>query len=173
MAEHRATVTVDAPPEQVWQLFSHFNDFPKFMSYVKEVTYYDDQRSHWVVDIYGRHEWDAVNEDWIYGRQIGWRTTDGLENWGRVTFEPAEGDRTRITMYVNYDPPAGMIGDIGEGVGAGAALEDKMQEDLGNFAQMVAMAPSGALDPSSSHYLFHEDSAAARSETTVSQERAA
>jgi len=48
MAEHRASVTVNAPVHQVYGLFTHFNDFPKFMSFVKEVTYYDEQRSHWV-----------------------------------------------------------------------------------------------------------------------------
>ncbi|HCF87591.1 MAG TPA: cyclase, partial [Ktedonobacter sp.] len=59
MAEHRASVTVNAPVHQVYGLFTHFNDFPKFMSFVKEVTYYDEQRSHWVAEIAGRHEWDA------------------------------------------------------------------------------------------------------------------
>jgi uncharacterized membrane protein len=48
MSEQKATVTVNAPVHQVYELFSHFNDFPKFMSYVKEVTYKDDQTSHWV-----------------------------------------------------------------------------------------------------------------------------
>ena len=38
MAQHMASVTVNAPVHQVYQLFSHFNDFPKFMSYIKEVT---------------------------------------------------------------------------------------------------------------------------------------
>ena len=77
---HQAEVTVDAPVHQVYTLFTHFNDFPKFMSFVKEVTYNDDQSSHWVAEIAGRHEWDAVNENWIPDRQVGWRSTNGLEN---------------------------------------------------------------------------------------------
>jgi uncharacterized membrane protein len=71
LVEHHASVTVNAPLHQVYELFTHFNDFPKFMSFVKEVTYYDDQRSHWVADVVGRHEWDAVNENWEKYRQIG------------------------------------------------------------------------------------------------------
>ena len=54
MAEHHVSVTVDAPVHQVYSMFTHFNDFPKFMSFVKEVTYYDDQRSHWVAEVAGR-----------------------------------------------------------------------------------------------------------------------
>ena len=53
MSEHHASVTVNAPVHQVYSLFSHFNDFPKFMSFVKEVTYYDNQRSHWVAEVVG------------------------------------------------------------------------------------------------------------------------
>ncbi len=30
-AEHHTSVTVNAPLHQVYSLFSHFNDFPKFM----------------------------------------------------------------------------------------------------------------------------------------------
>jgi ribosome-associated toxin RatA of RatAB toxin-antitoxin module len=170
MAEHTASVTVNAPADQVFQLFSHFNDFPKFMSHVKEVTYYDDQRSHWVAEVVGRHEWDAVNENWIDGRQIGWRSTDGLENWGRVTFEPQGANQTRVHVVINYNPPAGVLGDIGEILGAGKRFEKKLQEDLNNFAAMVAAAPTGALDPTSSHYLFHEASAASRARATPAQD---
>jgi uncharacterized membrane protein len=71
MAEHSAAVTVNAPVHQVYALYTHFNDYPKFMTFVKEVTYLDDERSHWVVDVVGKHEWDAVNEDWIPDQQIG------------------------------------------------------------------------------------------------------
>lgn len=79
LSSHQASVTVDAPVHQVYALFSHFNDFPKFMSFVKEVTYADAQNSHWVADIAGRHEWNATNQNWIEDRQIGWRSTKGLE----------------------------------------------------------------------------------------------
>jgi uncharacterized membrane protein len=167
---HHASVTVNAPVHQVYSLFSHFNDFPKFMSFVKEVTYYDDQNSHWVADVAGSHEWDAVNADWIPDRQIGWRSTKGLENFGSVTFEPVNNDQTKVDVYVNYNPPAGILGDVGERLGAGSRFEKALQNDLLNFARMVDEAPAGALDPNSSNYLFHSGSAAATGTTTVRQE---
>lgn len=170
MAKHTASVVVNAPARQVWHLWSYFNDYPKFMSHVKEVTYYDENRSHWVVDVVGRHEWDAVNENWIENQQIGWRSTDGLENSGTVTFEPIGENQARVNVYIEYNPPAGFLGDIAESLGAGKRFETKMQEDLNNFANLVNSAPSGALDPHSSSYLFHEQSAAARGETTFAQE---
>jgi len=168
-AEHHASITVNAPVHQVYSLFSHFNDFPKFMSFVKEVTYHDDQNSHWVAEIVGHHEWDARNENWIPDQQIGWRSTNGLDNFGKVTFEPVGSNQTKVDVYINYDPPAGVLGDIGEKLGTGSRFEHALQNDLAHFARLVDEAPAGALDPTSSNYLFHSDSAAAKGTTTGRQ----
>ncbi len=168
--EHHASVTVNAPVHQAYSLFTHFNDFPKFMSFVKEVTYYDDQRSHWVVEVLGRHEWDAQNEDWIENRQIGWRSYNGLENTGRVTFQTTGPMQTLVDVFLSYNPPAGVLGDVGEKLGAGSRFENALQQDLNNFARMVDQAPPGALDPQSSNYLFHSGSAAAKGTTTSRQD---
>jgi len=160
---------VNASVHQVYAMFSHFNDFPKFMSFVKEVTYYDDQRSHWMAEVVGKHEWDAINENWIEDQQIGWRSTSGLENNGRVTFQPSGANQTRVDVYINYNPPAGVLGDAGEKMGAGSRFDSVLQHDLDNFARMVDQAPPGALDPTSSNYLFHSGSAAAKGTTTERQ----
>ena len=172
MAEytHEAAVIINAPTNQVFQLFSHFNDFPKFMSYIKEVTYKDSQTSHWVADVVGSREWDAVNENWIDGKQIGWHSIDGLENHGVVTFQPAGDSQTKVQVTLTYTPPAGMLGDVGEKIGVGSHFEKKLQTDLDHFAQLVAQTPSGALDPESSNYLFHADSAAVKGNTTAAQD---
>jgi ribosome-associated toxin RatA of RatAB toxin-antitoxin module len=170
MAEHSAAVTVNAPVHQVYQLYSHFNDYPKFMTFVKEVTYLDDQRSHWVVDVAGKHEWDAVNDDWIPDRQIGWRSVDGVSNSGRVRFEPIGTLLTHVTVEVTYEPPQGILGQLGEVLGAGGQFERRLHHDLEHFANMVEHAPAGALDPTSSTYLFHSDSAAAKGQTTREQD---
>ena len=169
MAEHHASVTVNAPIHQVYGLFTHFNDFPKFMSFVKEVTYYDNQTSHWVAEIAGRHEWDAVNEGWVEDQQIGWRSTNGLENNGRVVFQPIGTNQTLVDVFINYNPPAGVLGDVGEKLGVGSRFDTALQHDLDNFARMVSQAPPGALDPTSSNYLFHSGSAAAKGNTTSRQ----
>jgi uncharacterized membrane protein len=170
LAEHHASVTVDAPVHQVYSLFTHFNDFPKFMSFVKEVTYYDNQRSHWVASVIGQHQWDVINEGWVEDQQIGWRATDGLENTGRVTFRPLGANQTQVDVFVNYNPPAGLLGDVGEKLGAGSRFENVLQHDLDNFARMVEQSPAGALDPASSNYLFQGDSAAAKGATTSRQD---
>lgn len=170
MAEHHATVIVNAPVHQVYQLFTHFNDFPKFMRFVKEVTYYDDRRSHWAVQVLGRYEWDAVNEDWLPDKQVGWRSTSGLKNTGKVKFQALGPNRTTVDVYICYSPPSGPLGALGENLGVNSYFETLLQEELTNFARMVEEAPEGALDPMSSHYLFHNHSAAATHTLTRRQQ---
>ena len=167
--EHHASVTVNAPVHQVYGLFTHFNDFPKFLSFVKEVTCYDEQHSHWVAEVTGRHEWDAVNQDWIPDRQVGWYSTKGLDNTGKVTFQPLGPNQTRVDVSISYNPLAGAPGAIGEKAAVGSRFDWALQQDLNNFARMVDHAPPGALEPMSSNYLFHSGSAAARGTTTSRQ----
>jgi ribosome-associated toxin RatA of RatAB toxin-antitoxin module len=173
MAEHYASAIVDAPAHQVYELFTHFNDFPKFMRFVKEVTYRDDQRSHWVVQVL-RHnfEWDAVNEDWVADQQVGWRSTRGLKNTGKVKFRALGESRTMIDVYISYSPPSGPLGALGENLGLNTYFETMLQEELNNFVHMVEEAPPGALDPMSSHYLFHDQSAVRTHSVTKQQQDA-
>ncbi len=170
MAEHHAAVKVNAPVHQVYALFTHFNDFPKFMSFVKEVTYYDEQRSHWVSNVLGTHEWDAVNEGWVVDQQIGWRSTDGLENSGKVKFTPTGPDQTIVDVFIYYTPPAGPLGNAVEALGFGSHFDTVLQKDLDHFAHMVEQAPAGALDPMQSHYLFHDESMITKGQTTDRQQ---
>jgi len=172
MVEHYASVTVHAPAHQVYELFTHLNDFPKFMRFVKEVTYYDDQRSHWVVQVLQQYEWDAVNVDWIPDQQVGWRSTSGLNNSGKVQFQGLGPNRTMVHVYLSYTPPSGPLGAIGETLGFNTYFESLLQKELHNFAHMVEQAPPGALDPMSSHYLFHSNSATARKAITSRQSAA-
>jgi uncharacterized membrane protein len=169
LKEHHASVTVNAPIHQVYSLFTHFDHFPRFMSFVNEVTYYDEQHSHWVANVVGRHEWDAINEHWVENRQIGWRSYNGLENRGRVTFQTVGPMMTRVDAFVAYNPPAGVLGDVGEGLGGGSSFESSLQHDLDNFARMVDQSPQGALDPMSPNYIFQDDSAVAKGNTTDRQ----
>ena len=171
MAQHHAFVTINASIHQVYSMFTHFADFPQFMHFVKDVNYIDNDhtRTHWVADVIGQHEWDAIDENWVPDRQVGWRSYSGLQNEGKVTFQPAGVDQTQVDVYIDYNPPLGVLGDIGEKLGAGSRFEHDLQRDLENFARMVEDAPPSALNPDSSSYLFHQGSAAADEGKTPSQ----
>lgn len=163
--EHHAEVIIPAPRAQVVAMWSHLTDFPKYMHFVEEVLPLGEGRTHWVANIVGRHEWDAIAHDDVAGRQIGWRSYAGLENAGRVTFDDVEPGKTRVTVYIAYDPPLGPVGELGEHLGGGASFEKALQRDLDNFARMVAEAPAGATDPHASPYIYNPESAVAEGHT--------
>jgi uncharacterized membrane protein len=170
MVEHHASVTVKAPLTQVYQLFTHFNDFPKYMHFIDQVTYIDNERSHWVAEVAGHHEWDAINQDWVENQQVGWRSYNGLENEGKVTFQPVAQTETRVDVYIAYKPPVGFIGEIAEKMGVGSKFEQNLQHDLTNFASMVEATPRQQTDPTASAYLYNTDSAATKGTATTQQD---
>ena len=172
MAEytHTAAVTINAPTSPSFPIVFPLQRLPEVHVVHQGSDLQRQPDIHWVADVVGTHEWDAVNENWIDGKQIGWRSTDGLQNHGVVTFEPVGDSQTKVQVTLSYDPPAGALGDVGEKLGAGNHFEQKLQHDLDHFAQLVAQTPSGALDPESSNYLFHEDSAAVKGKTTAAQD---
>jgi uncharacterized membrane protein len=65
-----------------------------------------------VTEVVGRHEWDAVNENWLANRQIGWCSREGLENAGRVSFQPQGPNQTLVTVNNSYNPPGGPPGAL-------------------------------------------------------------
>lgn len=90
---------------------------------------------HWVAQILGRHEWDAVNENWIENRQIGWRSTNGLENSGKVTFLATSPNQTQVDVFIHYTPPAGILGELGGKLGGDSQFEAALQRQAATERQ--------------------------------------
>jgi uncharacterized membrane protein len=109
------TLTVHAPIEQVFDLWSKFENFPRFMEHVRAVHVHDDkhQRSTWTIEGPGGAPitFDAELTRFEPPHLIAWQTLPGqrIEHAGRVRFDPAE-DGTRLDICMTYRPPAGVIG---------------------------------------------------------------
>lgn len=112
--ELNKTVYIDAAPEVVFDAWSDYQNFPRFMSNVKEVREIGDGRSHWVVSgpAGTQIEWDAVVAESDRPHTLAWRTTREAEvaHTGRVRFEPA-GNGTRASVHMTYKPPLGSVGN--------------------------------------------------------------
>ena len=108
------TIVVSAPIEQVWELWSNFEHFPRFMSHLREVRRVSTNRSHWVaagpagVPV----EWDAVITEWEPRESIAWKSVEGstVETAGRVRFQSLADGNTEIDVQLSYNPPAGALG---------------------------------------------------------------
>jgi uncharacterized membrane protein len=127
------TIRVAAPDDRVWELWSDFENFPRFMSHLREVRKIDEGRSHWVavgpagVPV----EWDAIVTDWVPNQLIGWKSVEGstVETAGRVHFQPTPEGETEIEVQMSYHPPAGAVGHAVATL-FGADPKRAMDEDL-------------------------------------------
>jgi uncharacterized membrane protein len=136
------TFFVDAPVEQVYDFWTDYENFPRFMSSVREVQDLGGGRSHWVVSGPGgvSIEWDSVLTEEIPGETIAWRSRPGsmVENAGAVRFSP-QGEGTRVDLRLCYNPPAGGAGQaVAELLGADPRA--KLNEDLGRLKALLESA---------------------------------
>jgi uncharacterized membrane protein len=133
------TLFVGVPVERVYSFWTDYENFPLFMSSVREVQDLGGGRSHWVVSGPGGVpiEWDSVLTEQIPGETIAWRSRPGsmLENAGAVRFTP-DGAGTRVDLRFCYNPPAGNAGQaVAELLGADPRA--KLNEDLGRLKALL------------------------------------
>ncbi|MGE5610776.1 MAG: SRPBCC family protein [Bacillota bacterium] len=107
------TITINAPLEEVFGFFSKYENFPRFMSNVREVRDYLSGRSHWVIagPAGMQVSWDADLTQLIPNEVIAWRSVPGstVENSGVIRFQPEAGG-TRVDIKLSYNPPGGALG---------------------------------------------------------------
>ena len=107
-------IHVNVPVEEVWALWSNFENFPRFMAHLKEVRRTAEGRSHWVAlgPAGTSVEWDAMTTEWLPNELIAWKSVEGstVESTGRVRFQPDERGGTLIEIRMSYHPPGGEVG---------------------------------------------------------------
>src|SRR5207302_516760 len=110
--EVQKTIHVHAPVDKVFDFWSHFENFPHFMSKVRDV-HVAGNRSHWVVrgPAGVAVEWTSEVVKSEPNALIDWRSTPDshVQHEGEVRFEP-ENSGTRVTVCLCYVPPAGAFG---------------------------------------------------------------
>ena len=109
-----ASVIVQANPSTTWAYVSNYQNFDKFMSNVKEVKMLDSYQSEWHMSgpLGIPVSWKAMNTENTAPSRLAWKSTEGsLENDGFISVAP-EGNGSRVTVHINYNPPLGAIGEF-------------------------------------------------------------
>jgi len=128
------SIEVDAPVSTVYNQWTQFEDFPRFMEGVEYVKQLDDKRLHWRADIGGKIvEWDAEIFEQIPDRRVAWRSVTGELNSGMVNFEPLGPNRTRVSVRINYKPE-GAMEKIGSALGV---VSQRVHRDLERFKEFI------------------------------------
>ena len=106
-------INIFAPIDEVYQFWRNFENFPLFMNHVKQITTRGDV-SDWkvagpvgsTVDFQSRVIQDSPNDT------IAWETLPDsqIRSAGFVRFDENRDGSTRVTVQMNYLPPAGVAG---------------------------------------------------------------
>src|SRR4051812_20982195 len=134
MATIEKSIEVEAPLNAVYNQWTQFEEFPRFMEGVKTVRQEGDDRVHWVAEIGGKSkEWDARITEQQPDQRIAWRSEDGAPNGGVVTFHRIRDGVTKVMLQMEYDPEgfAESTGDVLGFVGR------RVEGDLKRFKQFI------------------------------------
>jgi uncharacterized membrane protein len=113
--ELHKTMTIDASLAEVFEFWTRFENFPRFMEHVREVNVSDDGlHSHWVLEAPAGTalacdvEVTALEPNKV----LAWKTLPGasVEHAGIIHFAAVDERRTRIDIQMSYNPIAGAIG---------------------------------------------------------------
>ncbi len=128
------SITVDVPVTTVYNQWTQFEEFPRFMSAVEEVRQEGDTHLFWKANIGGKTvEWEAEITEQEPDSRIAWKSTTGAHNAGIVTFEPAGSGGTVVNLTLEYEPQ-GFVENVGSTVGiVGSAVES----DLERFKEFI------------------------------------
>lgn len=143
--EVRLAATVHAPVERVFDAWSRFEDFPRFMPMVAEVRSVGEDRWRWTIAGPAGAPIEFVSAVTRRDRPrfIGWATEDGavVEHSGSARFRPTADGGTRVEIRMCWRPAGG---GVGEGVAfmSGLDPERALRDGLAGFkARLEAEAP--------------------------------
>jgi uncharacterized membrane protein len=134
MATVDKSIVVDVPVSAAYNQWTQFEEFPKFMEGVEEVSQQTDSRVHWRTRIAGKEqEWDAEIVQQLPDRRVAWKSIDGTANSGEVVFEPIDSRRTKIVAHMEYEPE-GVAENVGDKLGL---VSRRVEADLERFKTYI------------------------------------
>jgi uncharacterized membrane protein len=134
MSRIEKTITVAAPIDAVYGQWTQFESFPTFMEGVDKVVQVDDRTLDWSASVAGRTKtWRARITDQTPPERIAWKSVDGAQNDGAVTFAARGPGQTEVHLVVDADPE-GIAEQVGDRLGF---LDHRIGGDLGRFKDFI------------------------------------
>ena len=147
------TIHVAAPIERVFDFWTDYQNFPRFMHNVRDVRPLAENRSAWVVagPAGVPVQWTAEVTRLVPGELIEWRSVSDsdVRHEGYVHFETNGDGGTRVSVHLSYIPPAGAFGHAVATM-FGADPKSEMDADLLRMKSMIETGhpPHDAARPS-------------------------
>jgi hypothetical protein len=104
MSMVQQAVEISAPLHTVYEQLATFENYPRFMTGVREVKPIGNDQTHWVMDVEGhQREFDAQITERSLDERVSWATTDGPLLSETITLRPMGETRTQIVAQLEAD----------------------------------------------------------------------
>lgn len=133
LVDFQKSLDIDAHIDEVFSVFSNFENWPRFMAHVRQVRDLGNGRSHWTyagpagltVD------WESELVGCVPNERLTWRSAPGsiVGHTGELRFERIGTRGTRVHTRLSYYPPGGALGHVVARL-FGADPKRTMDEDL-------------------------------------------
>jgi uncharacterized membrane protein len=134
---------IAAPIDVVYERWTEFEDFPKFMHRVLSVEKEDRNKLSWEEKIwFSRRQWEGEITERRKNDRIAWKTTKGTSHSGVVTFHKLDTHLTRLMVDMDFRP-SGMIEKMASGM---RFVKRAVEADLARFKAYVEMGEARGLE---------------------------
>jgi uncharacterized membrane protein len=137
---------VALPIEKVYEKWTNYEEFPKFMHRVLEVKQEEEGKLNWQEKIwFSSRSWEGEIVDERKNDRIAWKTTSGTQHSGLVSFHKLAPNLTRVLVTVDF-VPNGMIEKMASGM---RFAKRAVQADLARFKAYAELGEAKELEYSS------------------------
>jgi uncharacterized membrane protein len=134
MTSIETSIEVNVPVHTAYNQWTQFEEFPRFMEGVERIEQRTDTTTHWVTEIAGvAREFDAEITEQTPDQRIAWKTLDGPDHAGVVTFHRIDDDKTKVMLQLDYDPQ-GFFENVGDKLGI---VERRAKGDMERFKEFI------------------------------------
>ena len=141
MSMVQQAIEVSAPLHTVYEQLAAFENYPRFMSGVHQVTPIGNDQTHWIMEVDGkRREFDAQIIECSLDERVSWSTMDGPLLAETITLRPMGETRTQVVAQLEADIAFLMPSDRhGQ-----ASLTKRLKSDLTTFKGLVESGVLGS-----------------------------
>ena len=134
MSQVIETIDVSVPVRTAYDQWTQFESFPEFMSGVESITQTDATHTHWKTKVAGvEREFDTEITEQHPDERVAWKSVDGKDHAGVVTFHRLGDSETRVTVQLDWEAE-GLVEKVGSAVGAD---DRQVKADLKRFKTFI------------------------------------
>ncbi len=141
--EHTVISEINAPVEQVWNVWSDLDSMSLWMTWIESVKTIDDETNtlpdltEWTLAANGfRFKWKAKINERVDKQKLEWASIGGLPTKGCVRFFENKEDLTTVKLIISYELPKALARFMKEDI-LGKLVTNELQKNLDNFKQLV------------------------------------